>query len=825
MYVASTRIQSDLPSSTARHFYFPITISFPNRPPIHAKAFLDSGAQTSLVGEHFVSRHALPRHVLDSPLALQTFDGQPAAAGLVTQGVLTHLTINSTPPSPPNTSHREFKTFGIAQMPFDIMLGSDWLRQHNPLVDWVLETLSFTCCNSNSKVSGDASITEEKPQVLVPDQSDHSSPSLADLGPSSTSPSIPDIKAIDGDEFFSIDDVIAFGALRIAPEPPLSTSPPAPAPLPEEDIQRILDQLPAKYHSFAEIFRDKEVETLAPHRPQHDIKIEIEDGKSPPFGTIYSLSADERTVLHNYIQDMLRRGFIRPSTSPAASPVLFVKKSNGALRLCVDYRGLNNITKRNSYPLPLVNDLLNVTRGAGVFSKLDLKSAFNLLRVAPGDEWKTAFRTNEGLFEYLVMPFGLTNAPAAWQSFMQWILREKLDICCIVYLDDILIFSPTQAQHDIDVAWVLAKLREYSLFCNVEKCEFDQSELEYLGFLLGTRGVRMHPSKLDTISSWPIPSSIKAVQKWLGFTNFYRRFIQNYADLATPLHLLTRKDSPVPFCITPTALDAFNSMKLAFSSAPVLIHFDDSKESFLYTDASDFAISGILYQQGIDNALHPIAFFSRKLDTAEINYDVHDKEMLAIMASLRDFRHWLSGTLIPVSVITDHKNLQYFMAQRVLNRRQARWMLELSEYNIRLSYAPGSQNPADAPSRRDDYIPLSGDPVKLANSAQLLPSIALERLSGPACSGLSISAAAVVHLASDSSSDVDSLKHALASDPIWDEALRRGDPLFSKLNGVVTFRNRIYIPPTLRLPIIQSRHDSPPCWTSRCWQDNRTRST
>jgi hypothetical protein len=272
-----------------------------------------------------------------------------------------------------------------------------------------------------------------------------------------------------------------------------------------------------------------------------------------------------------------------------------------------------------------VNDLFNIVRGAKIFTKLDLKSAFNLLRVAPGDEWKTAFRTNEGLFEYLAMPFGLMNAPAAWQSFIQWVLREKLDICAIVYLDDILIFSADPIQHEKDVSWVLSKMLEWKLYCNIEKCEFDRQELEYLGFLLGTSGVRMHPKKLDTISSWPVPNSVKAVQKWLGFTNFYRRFIKNYASIAAPLHDLTGKSVATPFHLSPPALNAFRSMQSIFTSAPVLIHFQDDRESFLFTDASDFAIAGILQQRDDNGDLCPVGFYSRKLDTAEINYDVHDK--------------------------------------------------------------------------------------------------------------------------------------------------------------------------------------------------------
>src|SRR3984885_3118416 len=544
-----------------------------------------------------------------------------------------------------------------------------------------------------------------------------------DLGMASKDPSAPqppDIRVVDVAAFFSIRDITACGVLRPSPDgcstiraissPGSSQS--KSAALADPSLIRIKSLLPKKYHSSTHIFHDKEVEVLAPHRPQHDIKIEIEDRKAPPFGPIYSLSQVERETLRNYIDDMLRRGFIQPSTSPAASPVLFVKKVNGSLRLCVDYRGLNAITTPNRYPLPLVSDLLDTIRGSRIFSKLNLKSAFNLLRVAKGDEWKTAFRTNEGLYEYLVMPFGLKNAPAAWQSFIQWVLRAQLGISCIIYLDDILIFSKDQADHDRDVLRVLHALEEYGLYCNVEKCEFDRTELEYLGFLIGSSGVRMHPSKLDTIASWQPPSSVRGVQKWLGFTNFYRRFIKDYAKLALPLNNLTRKDMPTPFKLTPDALTSFEAMRDAFQSAPLLVHFNHSKPSFLHTDASDFAVAAILSQYGDDSELHPVAFYSWKLAPAEIHYDVHDKEMLAVIQGLKEFRPWLSGTIIPISIITDHKNLEYFMAQRQLNRRQARWMLELTEFNFRLSYAPGSKNPADGPSRRDDYSPIQDDPTQ-----------------------------------------------------------------------------------------------------------------
>src|SRR5260221_7196228 len=294
----------------------------------------------------------------------------------------------------------------------------------------------------------------------------------------------------------------------------------------------------------------------------------------------------EKEALYTYISENLAKGFIRPSTSSAASPILFVKKPNGSLRLCIDYRGLNAITKRNRYPLPLINELLNAVHCCHVFSKIDLKSAFNLLRIASGDEWKTAFRTNEGLFEYLVMPFGLTNAPAAFQGFIQWVLQEHLGLFCVVYLDDILIFSHSQEEHNRHVCKVLHALCEHGLLASVDKCEFDQEALEYLGFIISKEGIVMHPKKLETIKSWPVPKSVKEVQSFLGFANFYRCFISHYSEIATPLIEATKKDNPVPFPLTGHALDSFLELKKAFTSTPLLVHHNPSTPIFLFRGVS-----------------------------------------------------------------------------------------------------------------------------------------------------------------------------------------------------------------------------------------------
>ena len=215
--------------------------------------------------------------------------------------------------------------------------------------------------------------------------------------------------------------------------------------------------VPSAYHDFADVFAQGEADILPPHRP-YDHSINLEPNTNPPYGPIYSLSETELHALRNYLDDNLRKGFIRPSNSPAGAPILFAKKKDGSLRLCVDYRGLNRITRKNRYPLPLINDLLDRLKTAKIFTKLDLRAGYNNVRIASGHEWKTAFRTRYGSFEYLVMPFGMTNSPATFQHFMNDIFRDMTDDFVVIYLDDILIFSADPAKHEQHVRLVLERL-------------------------------------------------------------------------------------------------------------------------------------------------------------------------------------------------------------------------------------------------------------------------------------------------------------------------------------------------------------------------------
>jgi RNase H-like domain found in reverse transcriptase/Reverse transcriptase (RNA-dependent DNA polymerase) len=363
---------------------------------------------------------------------------------------------------------------------------------------------------------------------------------------------------------------------------------------------------------------------------------------------------------------------------------------------------LNKITIKNKYPLPLIGETLDRLSGASVFTKFDLRVGYAHVRIAEGDEWKTAFRTRYGHYEYLIMPFGLTNAPASFQNLMNDVFRPYLDKFVVVYLDDILVYSKNLEEHKKHVRLVMDLLKANNLWAKAEKCTFHTDEVEYLGFIVGKGGVRMDPSKVSSIKDWPPPKNVKDVQTFLGFANFYRRFIHHYSKLAEPLTRLTRKNTP--FTFNSRALDAFNALKEAFTTAPVLSHFRPGVPLTLETDASDFAIAAVISQRDEQDILHPLAFHSRKLSPAELNYEVHDKELLAVVSAFKHWRNYLEGCNDPTIVFSDHKNLEYFTTSKVLNRRQARWSEILANFSFELRHRPGKQQgKPDAMSRRPDY--------------------------------------------------------------------------------------------------------------------------
>lgn len=476
--------------------------------------------------------------------------------------------------------------------------------------------------------------------------------------------------------------------------------------LPPEDKGPTPPTIPQEFQEYQDVFDKTAADTL-PNRRPFDHQIPLFEGTMPPHGPIYPLSPTELKTLREYLDEHLANGFIRPSQSPAAAPILFVKKKDGSLRLCVDYRGLNKITVKNRYPLPLITEMLNRLSTAKYFTKIDLRNAYNQIRIAKGDEWKTAFRTRYGLYEYLVMPFGLTNAPASFQHLVNSTFHDMIDRFVVAYLDDILIYSDTREEHEQHVRTVLKRLRDAGLYAKGEKCEFYSTTVEFLGYIVSPEGIQMDPEKVRAISEWPRPETLTQTRSFLGFANFYRHFIANYSHLVAPLTSLTKTTTKWQW--NERAEESFKAIKEAFAKGGLLAHYDPTKPIIVETDASDFAIGAVLSQLHGDK-LRPVAFFSRKLNPAEMNYEIHDKELLAIVSAFKVWRQYCEGASHKIKVVTDHQPLVYFETKRQLSRRQARWSEVLSNYDYKIEYRSGKQSTKpDALSRRPDYEPTTED--------------------------------------------------------------------------------------------------------------------
>ncbi|KAL0150390.1 hypothetical protein M9458_054207 [Cirrhinus mrigala] len=429
-----------------------------------------------------------------------------------------------------------------------------------------------------------------------------------------------------------------------------------------------------------------------------------------------SLSQPETEAMEKYIKEELAKGFIRPSTSPATAGFFFVKKKDGGLRPCIDYRPLNEVTIKYRYPLPLVPPALEQLRSAKYYTKLDLRSAYNLIRIREGDEWKTAFSTTSGHYEYLVMPFGLANSPSYFQAFVNEVFRDMLNRYVIVYIDDILIFSNSLAEHVQHVRAVLQRLIQHQLYAKEEKCQFHQQSIAFLGYVISPEGVAMDDSKVKAVREWPRPKTLKELQRFLGFSNFYHRFIRNFSTVAAPLTSMVKKGK-THLTWSTDAVQDFHELRHRFTTAPILRHPDPQLPFLVEVDASSTRVGAVLSQrQGQPPKTYPCAFFSHKLSPAERNYDVGNRELLAIKLALEEWRHWLEGARHLFTILTDHKNLEYLRTAKVLNHRQARWALFFTRFDFEISYRPGSQNlKADALSRVHE-------PGQVPHSENIIPA-------------------------------------------------------------------------------------------------------
>jgi hypothetical protein len=381
------------------------------------------------------------------------------------------------------------------------------------------------------------------------------------------------------------------------------------------------------------MFQKKNSQTQ-PLRRQYNFRVEQIKGAVPQASRIIPLfPAEKYTALKTLITDGLTNGTISRTTSPWAAPVLFTGKKDGNLRPCFDYRKLNAVTVENRYPLPLTMDLIDSLLDADQFTKLDLRNAYGNLRVAEGDKEKLAFICSAGQFATLTMPFGPTGAPGYFQYFMQDILVGRIGKDVAAYLDDIMIYTQKGSDHAAAVTLVLETLSKHQLWLKPEKCEFGKDKVEYLGLLILCNRLRMDLGKVKAVTDWPTPRNVTELQRFIGFANFYRRFIDHFLGTARPLHDLTK--AKTPFIWDTCCTTAFEQLKTAFTTAPILTIANPYQPFILEFNCSDYALGAVLSQvRDADKELHPVAFLSCSLVTAEKNYEIFNKELLAIVAAL-----------------------------------------------------------------------------------------------------------------------------------------------------------------------------------------------
>ncbi|KAK1692999.1 hypothetical protein QYE76_009696 [Lolium multiflorum] len=419
--------------------------------------------------------------------------------------------------------------------------------------------------------------------------------------------------------------------------------------------------------------------------------IELIPGTGPIAQRAYSMNLAELVELKKQLDDMLFKGLIRPSASPWRSPILFVDKKDGATRLCTDYRKLNDVTIKNKYPFPKIEDLFDQLTGAKVFSKIDLRTGYHQLKIRATDIPKTAFTTRYRLYEYNVMSFGLTNAPAYFMNLMNKIFMNFLDKFVVGFIDDFLIYSKSEEEHEQHLEVVLDTLREHQLYAKFSKCEFWLKEVAFLGHILSAGGIVVDPSKVKTVEEWKAPTTQTEVRAFLGLAGCYRRFVEGFSSIARPMTQLLKKDKKFEW--TDKCEESFQQLKSRLTSAPILIMPDITKPFDVYCDVSTIGLGCVLMQEG-----KVISYLSRQLKQHEQNYPTHDLELAAVVLALKVWRHYLMGNRC--EIYSDHKSLNYIFTQKELNMRQRRWIELIKDYDIEIHYHPGKTNVvADALSR------------------------------------------------------------------------------------------------------------------------------
>jgi hypothetical protein len=493
--------------------------------------------------------------------------------------------------------------------------------------------------------------------------------------------------------------------------------------LPSQDSTRscafAMIELPLKKFPMVCEYADVFPAELPGMQPYRDIEfaIELQPGTTPISKRPYWMPPAELAELKKQLQELLNKGFIRPSTSPWGCPSLFVKKKDESLRLCIYYRPLNAVTIKNKYPLPRIDVLFDQLVRAKVFSKIDLRSGYHQIKIRASDISKTAFSTRYGLYEYLVMSFGLTNAPAYFMYLMNVVFMPELDKFVVVFIDDILVYSKSEEEHAGHLQVVLQHLREHRLYAKLSKGDFWLKEIKFLGHTNSQAGIAVDPDKVQQVMNWKPPTTVCQIRSFLGLAGYYRRFIPDFSRIAKPMTELLTKGAK--FVWGQKCKDAFHALRQHLTTTLVLAQPDNSQPFDVYCDASGTGLGCVLMQNN-----RVIAYASRALRPHEQNYPTHDLELAAVVHALKMWRHYLMGT--HCNTFTDHKSLKYIFNQADLNMRQRRWLELIKDYDLEVHYHPGKANVvADALSRKSQCNCVMMSKMKI----EVIPSGALSHIS------------------------------------------------------------------------------------------------
>ena len=565
------------------------------------KILLDSGASHDFMSAKLASKIKVCMQELHTPMRVRLANG---AHSITKHHAQVSLNVGD--------DYKDRRSFVITALDgVDMVLGMPWLTQYDPHVKWSTQEITYPF-----RIQGTATVLGPGVQML------HAS-RMAKV-----------LRQRDGEIY-----VLAVkGVSEDASDAPDLLTPHTDLP-PEQEQQ--LHALLSGRTTF-DSPRGVNRRVKARHR--------IELASKPKSHGYKRMSPAELEVLRQKLDEFLENGWLRPASglhTNFAAPVVFAKKPDGSLRFCVDYRALNEVTVKDGYPLPRVDELLDQLHGAKYFTTMDLSSAYYQIPMHEDDIFKTTFRTRYGMYEWVVMPMGLSNAPATCQRVMNEMLAGCLDKYAFIYLDDIMIYSKTAAEHLMHVQLVLEALDRYNFKVKLQKCTFAKKQTRFLGYLVSDEGIAADPAKVEAVVNWPVPSSVTEVRQFLGFCNFYRRFIRNFSEIAAPLTELTSSLKVFPNPLPVAAVDAMRKLQSALVSTPIPNSGPDSTFT-LYTDASIIAVGAVLEQDG-----HPVCFESRKLSPAERNYAVHELEMLAVVHALRTFRHYLEGCQA-FTLYTDH---------------------------------------------------------------------------------------------------------------------------------------------------------------------------